>query len=122
MGVVVPVAWVRLAVLAEVGVMAHGALVANTLNVRGVLTVAKGTIAVDAVVAVTAIERLGERIIDGHEAVARMNVLGALDTIRAVVPIWAVEALVADTVDELIAAIANGGVANVSPRVAEEVG
>jgi hypothetical protein len=59
MGVVVPVAWVCLAVLAEVGVVAYSALVTNTLDVRHVLAIAKRTIAVDAVVAVATSERLG---------------------------------------------------------------
>lgn len=46
---------------------------------------------------------------------------GILDTIGAIVPIWAVQALVANTIDELVAAITDSGVANVSARVAKEV-
>jgi hypothetical protein len=54
-GVVVLVAWVRFAVLAEVGIMAHSALVARTLDVREVLLVlAKRSIAIDTVVTATA--------------------------------------------------------------------
>jgi hypothetical protein len=51
MRVVVLVARVRLATLAEVRVIANSALVADALNVRQVLAVfAKRTIAVDAIV------------------------------------------------------------------------
>jgi hypothetical protein len=54
MSVVVLVAWVRLAVLAKVRIVAHGALVADTLNVREVLLVlAQRTIAVDAIMTAT---------------------------------------------------------------------
>jgi hypothetical protein len=48
--------------------------------------------------------------------------LGVLETVGAVVPVWAVQALVADTVDELVAAIADGVVTNVPARIAEEIG
>lgn len=55
MSVVVLVAWVRLAVLAKVCIVAHGALVADTLNVREVLLVlAQRSIAVDAIMTASA--------------------------------------------------------------------
>lgn len=47
--------------------------------------------------------------------------LGALDTTRAIVPVWAVQALMAHTIDELIATITDSGMADISSRVAEEV-
>jgi hypothetical protein len=44
--------------------------------------------------------------------------VGVLETVRAVIPVWAVQALVADTVDVLIAAIADSAVMNVHARTA----
>lgn len=109
MSVVVLIAWMSLAVLAKVGVVADSALVAGAFNVRQVLFVlAERTVAVDAVVAITAVERLSKRLIDRDEAVARMNELGILDAVGAIIPVWAVQALVTNTVDKLVAAIADG--------------
>lgn len=69
--------------------------------------------------AVAAVKRLSKRLKDGHETVARVNDFGALDTVRAVIPVGAVQALMANTIDELVATIANSGMANVPARVAE---
>jgi hypothetical protein len=119
-GVVVLVTGVRLAVLAEVCVMAYSALVASALDVGKVLLVlAERTIAVDAVMAATAGEGLSEGLVDGHEAVTRVNDLGALQALRAVVPVGTIQTLVADTVDELVASIAHCIVACVAARVAK---
>lgn len=52
---------------------------------------------------------------------ARMDDLGILQALRAVVPVWAVQALMTHTVDELVAAIANSIVACVSAWVAQSV-
>lgn len=71
--------------------------------------------------AASTIERLSQWLVDWYEAMARMNHLGVLDAIRAQVPVWAVQALVAYPVDELVTAIADRSVTNVSARVAEEV-
>jgi hypothetical protein len=79
---VVPVAWVGFAVLTEIGVVANSALVANAFDVgQSLLVLAQGTITVNAVVTVAAVERLGQGLINGHEAMARMDVLGILDAI-----------------------------------------
>jgi hypothetical protein len=122
MSVVVTVARVSLAVLAEIGVVAHSALVTDTLNVRQVLLVlAQGTVTIDAGVAVAAVERLGQRFIDWHKTMAGVDVLRALDTVGAVVPVWAVQALVTDAIDELVTSVANGGVADIASGVAKEV-
>jgi hypothetical protein len=57
-------------------------------------------------------------LIKGYEAVMGVDELGVLETIRAVIPVWAVQALVADTVDVLVAAIADSAVMNVHARTA----
>jgi hypothetical protein len=109
MRVVVPIAGMRLAVMAEVSVMADSTLVADALNVGNVLLVpTQGTVAVDTIVAVTTVKRLGQRLIDGHKAMARVDVLGAFNAVGAIVPVWAVQALVTDTIDEFVAPIAYG--------------
>ena len=54
----------------------------------------------------------------GHEAVIGVDEVGVLETVRAVIPVWAVQALVADTVDVLVAAIADSAVMNVHARTA----
>tara|TARA_R110002003_G_scaffold1005_3_gene21980 strand:- start:17553 stop:18035 length:483 start_codon:yes stop_codon:yes gene_type:complete len=112
-----------LTILTKVGVMADSTLVANTLNIRQVLLVfAKRTVAVDAVMTVDCAEWLGQRLINGHKSVARMDVLRTLDTVGAVVPVWAVQALVTDTVYELVTTIADSRVAHVPSSIAEKVG
>jgi hypothetical protein len=120
--VVVLVARVRFAALAEVRVVADSALVADALNVWQVLAVfAERPIAVDAVVASWGSKRLWQRLIYGDEAVTRVDDLGALRALRAVIPVRAVQALVADTIDELVAAIADGRVASVPAWCAESM-
>jgi hypothetical protein len=80
--VIVPIARMSFAVLAEIGVVANGTLVADALDVRQVLPVlAQRTVAVDAIVTVATVERLCQGFVDGHETMARVDVLGALDTI-----------------------------------------
>jgi hypothetical protein len=102
MGMVVAVARDGLAVGAEVRIVANRTLVAHTLDIRLILLVfAKRTVTVDAVVARASRDRLGQRLIDWHKTVARVNVLHAQDTLRAVIPVGAVQALVANTIDEL---------------------
>ena len=64
---------------------------------------------------------LGEWLIDGHKAVTRMDIPGALDAFGAEVPIRAVQALVAYTIDKLLATVTNSGVANVSSSIAQEI-
>jgi hypothetical protein len=72
-------------------------------------------------VTVATVERLGQRLVDGHKAMAGVDELGVLDAVRAVVPVWAVQALVANAIDELVAAVADGRVADVPTSIAKEV-
>lgn len=72
--------------------------------------------------AVATVDGLGQRLVDGNKAVARVDEPGVLDTVGAIVPVWAVQALVANTIDELVTAIADSRVADIPARVAEEVG
>lgn len=119
---VVPVRRMSLAVGAKVRVVAHGALEADTFNVRLVLLIlAKRTIAVDAKVAVDTSWGFSQRFVDGNKAVSRVNVFGALDTLCAEIPVGAVQALVADAVDELLASIADRRVTNIAASIAKEV-
>ena len=102
MRAVVPVGGDGLAVGAEVRVVAHRTLVADTFNIRDILLVfAERTIAVDSVMPRGGGVWLGKWFVDGHKPMAGMDELGGLDTFRAEVPIGAVEALVAHAVDEL---------------------
>ena len=122
MGVVVPIRGVSLAVGAEVGVMAHSTLVSGALDIRyAILVLTERTVTVDTIVAVAAAHRLGQGLVDRDKAMSRVDELGALDTLGAEVPVGAVEALVAHTIDELLAPIANSGVAHVPARIAKEI-
>jgi len=123
MGVVVLVARMGLAVLAKVCVVADGTLVADAFNVGQVFLVfAERPVTVDAVVAVGAAHWLSQRLVNGNEAVAWVNEPGILYTIGTVVPIRTVEALVANAINELVTAIADGRVADIPSRVAQEIG
>jgi hypothetical protein len=57
-------------------------------------------------------------LVKGHEAVIGVDELGVLETVRTVIPVWAVQALVADTVDVLVAAIADSAVMDIPARTA----
>jgi len=59
---------------------------------------------------------LRERLVDGDEAVIRVNKLGIHNAVSAVIPVGAVEALVADASDVPVATIADGVVALVTAR------
>lgn len=104
---VVLVVGVGFAVGAEVGIVANSALVPHAFNVA-VLVLAKWAIAVDTnVFRLVRVESSSwDRLVMGSESMLRMNEFGVLNTFRAVVPVGAAEALVADTEDWLIAAIA----------------
>ena len=103
MGAVVAIAGDSLAVGAEVGVVAYSALVADAFNVRlGILAFAKGTVAVDTIVADVVGARLRKWLVDGHEAVAGVDILRVLDTHGAEVEVRADQALVAYSIDGLI--------------------
>jgi hypothetical protein len=72
-------------------------------------------------VAVGGVHGLSQRLIDRYEAVTGVNELGVLETVRAVIPVWAIQALVADTVNELVAAIADSVVTNIPAGIAQEI-
>lgn len=111
-----------LAVGTEVGVMAHGTLVSSAFDIRyAVLVLAERTVTVDTIVAVAAAHRLRKGLVNGNESVSGVDELGALDALGAEVPVGAVQALVAHAVDELLATIADSGVADVSASIAKEV-
>jgi hypothetical protein len=101
MRVVVLVVRVSLAVAAEIRVVADGTLVASALDVV-VLALAEWSIAVDADMARLAIAWSRDRLVQRCEAVAWVDERGVLDALGAVVPVWAVQALVADTEDWLL--------------------
>jgi hypothetical protein len=100
MSAVVLVVWIRLAVVAEIRVVANGTLVADALDVV-VLILAEWSVAVDAHMTGTVLTRHRNWIEDGSEAMKWVDEAGILDAFRAVIPIWAIEALVANTEDWL---------------------
>ena len=65
------------------------------------------TVAINAVMARTTVGRLRKRLINRDEPMTRVNEAGVLDTLGAIVPVRAVEAFVANTIDELVTAIAD---------------
>lgn len=88
---VVLVAGVRFAVLAEIGVVANSALVARALNVREILLIlAQRSVAVDAIVTAAARKWLSERLVDRDEAVTRVNDISTLQALGTIVPVWTV--------------------------------
>ena len=119
---VVLVAGMRFAVLAEIGIVANSALVARTLNIREVLLVlAQRSIAVDAIVTAAARKWLGERLVDRDEAMTRVNDVSTLQALGTVIPVWAVQALVTDAIDELVTAVTNCRVARIPSWAAERI-
>ena len=119
---VVSVSRMSLAGAAEVSVVAYSALVSNASDVSLVsFAIAQWPIAVDAEVADERAVRLWDWRVDSSEAMARMSGLRILHAIVTEVPVRAVQALVADAVDELFTPIANSSVADVAARSAEEL-
>ena len=134
---VVLVVWVGLAVGAEVLVVADGTLIAGALNVLG-LVLAEWTVAEDADVTSLAVSWGRDWFVEGREAMTWVNEGGVLDALRAVVPVWAVQALVTGTEDwlsnisnvpsqanqqtHLVASIAQSIVLGVAARGAQELG
>jgi hypothetical protein len=114
MGLVVEVSWASLAVLAEVRVVAHGALVANAANEINRRAFAERAITLD-----TDMHRprSGSNI-DGHRwfdvLVDRGEPVAGMDKVRvdvaviAVVPVRTIQALVTHAVDALVAAVTIG--------------
>lgn len=117
MGLIVFAVWIGFAVGAEVGVVTDSALVAHALDVA-VLVLAEWAITVDT--NVLRLVRVTSSSWDGFvmrsEPVLRMNELGVLDTFRAVVPVRAAEAFVADTDNGFITTVANSSVLDATAR------
>jgi hypothetical protein len=94
----------------EIGIVADSALVSITLDVclSTIALIAKRAVTVDTVVASLAAvwSRQGgnvvERLVNGHKSVARVDEAGVDDATCAEVPVWAVEALVTNTIDVLL--------------------
>jgi hypothetical protein len=123
MGAVVPVCRNCLTIGTEVGVVANSTLEAHTLDVGQIFLVfAERAITVNAVMSHGSVVGLRKRLVDGNEPVAGMDELGVLDALRAEIPVWAVETLVTNTVDEFLASITHGRVANMPAGVAEITG
>lgn len=110
----VKVGWASLAAGTEVGIMADSTLVTVTLDVVA-LVLAERAITVDTAVSLLASKHgVRNRIVDRHKAVTFVNERSTLEASTAVVPIWAVEALVADTENEIVTAIADGLMSDVA--------
>lgn len=119
MGLVVLVGRVGLAVCAEVKVVADRTLIANASDVGGIVLVAgaQGSIAANAHVhrlSTSVGMNISERLIDGRKAVVGVDKGSVDNAVGAVIPVWAVQAFVADASDVLVAAITNSVVSLVT--------
>jgi hypothetical protein len=120
---VVKIRWASFTAGTEISIVAHGTLVSIALDIslNNIGRVAKRSVAIDAVVTglacVGSRHRCGsviERFVNWHESVTRMNETCVGNAGSAEVPIWAVKALVADTIDILVTTVANSVVTNVA--------
>lgn len=101
-GAVVLVIGMGLAARTEVNVVTDGTLVANTSNVAlSRLAIAQRAITEDAKVDLRVTRLLTNSFVDRGEAVSRVVLVGFLDARRAVVPVGARQAFVADADDAL---------------------
>ena len=115
MSLVVKSSGQSLAILAEVCVVTDNALVTHTVNIRLLrVALAKRTVAIDAMVGNGGGRTSLELLIDGGEAVTRVGVTSILVALAAVVKVRTVEALVAHTMNHLVAPIADGRVSEVA--------
>lgn len=119
MGLVVLVGRGSFAVCAEVKVMTDRTLVANASDVGGIVLVAgaQGSIAANAHVhrlSTSVRMNISQRLIDGRKAMAGVDKGSVDNAFRAVIPVWAVQALVADASDVLVTAITNSVVSLVA--------
>lgn len=111
---IVQIARASLTTGTEIGVMAHSTLKAVTLDIRS-LVLAEWPIAVDASMGLLAShDWVGNSIVNRNEAVILVDIVRGLDAGIAVVPVWTVEAFVADTVDVLVTSIADGLVTDIT--------
>lgn len=83
------VGWQRLAVGAEISIIAYSTLVAISSDI-GLLVLAKRAITADVSVGDRTIDRAGNVFVDRGKPMTWVNVTGALGASRAVIPIWAV--------------------------------
>ena len=89
-----------LAISAKIGVMANSTLVAITNDV-GILVCAEWAIAMNAIVTLGSCWRIGYGFVERDEAVVGVVTSSILDAAGAVIPIWAIQALVANSNDIL---------------------
>ena len=89
-----------LAIGAEISVVANSTLVTITNDV-GILVCAEWAITMDSVVALGSCRWIGYGFVERDEAVIRVVTSSILDAAGAVIPIWAVQALVANSKDIL---------------------
>jgi hypothetical protein len=114
-GAVVLVAWQSLARGAEICVVANSALVSDALDVVLVgLAATQRSIAVDAEVANSDTTRLRNWLVEGREAMAWVDVVNVLVAVVAVVPIRAIQALVANAEDLLVTSVADGAMTGIA--------
>jgi hypothetical protein len=113
MGLVVFIGRVGLAAGTEVEIMADSTLVTSAANIRGPAAggLAHGAVAADAHMNRLRCEAriwgIGKGLVDRGEAVARVDKAGIHYTVSAVVPIRALEALVADASNVLIQCVSD---------------
>lgn len=102
-----------LAISTEIKIIAHSTLVADATDVgrESLGARAKGTITADARMddlRSQAAERLSKGLIDRHETMLGVGFAAILMACRAIIPVRAIKALVADTSNVLITAITDG--------------
>ena len=94
--------WQSLAIGTEISVVADSTFVAIATNIAMIqLRFAQRAIAVNTVVHLARGRRVGKRFVHGNEAVSRVSMRRSLNTCRTVIPVRAVHAFMAYTVDVL---------------------
>ena len=115
MRLVVRICRARLAVGAEISIVAHSTLVslADDIGDASAAGSTKRSIAADANVRSGNTARRaghsasnGNRLVDRHEPMALVNEISIQDTVGAVVPVWTIEALVSNSPDVLFLQLA----------------
>ncbi len=86
---------------AEICIMANSAFIPITHNARVKVTLAQGTITVDAVVALCVRQSISYGLKNGNEAMPRMLMASSVDATRAIVPVRTVQAFVTYAVNVL---------------------
>jgi hypothetical protein len=100
--------------------MADGTLVAIASNPSRV-SLAEGPVAVDTLVDLGAPTGIWDGLINGSESMSGMGDSRVFDAIGAVVPVGAVQALVANPVDILVTSIAKSKMAHVAAGGTEQL-